>query len=231
MIFSTPNEAARWRVKTFFDKEPETLAWIASIPKGDILVDIGANVGMYSIYAAVEHALSVVSVEPESQNYALLNENIYRNKVSNLVIAYPYAMGSERGHDLLHLSQWGAAGSCHAAGEKIAFNGEGFEPRFSQGVIKTTLDDLFSPNADSRLHIKIDVDGFEPKVVQGAQQLISLGCIKSMLIEINENLVSHRELVDLLCGEGFIYSPEQVALSLRKEGPFEGCANYIFVRG
>jgi hypothetical protein len=68
-------------------------------------------------------------------------------------------------------------------------------------------------------------------VVQGAQQLISLGCIKSMLIEINENLVSHRELVDLLCGEGFIYSPEQVALSLRKEGPFEGCANYIFVRG
>jgi len=231
MIYSTPNEASRWRVKTFFDKEPETLAWISSIPKNHILVDVGANVGMYSIYAAVEHGLSVISLEPESQNYALLNENIYRNKVSSRVVAYPYALGCERGHDLLYLSQWGAAGSCHAAGEKIGFNGESFEPRFSQGIIKTTLDDLFSPQVDARLHIKIDVDGFEPKVIKGASRLISSGSIKSMLIEINENLREHRDLVSALCGEGFIFSAEQVGLSLRRNGPFAGCANYIFARG
>ena len=50
--FFIPNEITNWRVHTFFTKEPETLNWIDSF-SGDKIVfwDIGANIGLYSIYA------------------------------------------------------------------------------------------------------------------------------------------------------------------------------------
>lgn len=230
MRFRTPNQSSRWRVKSFFDKEPETLVWLNSIPRGDLLIDVGANVGMYSIYAAIECGLKVIALEPESQNYALLNENIFYNGVSERVLAYPYAVGDKNGHDLLHLSKWGAAGSCHAAGEMVAFNGTSFSPVFSQGAIVARLDDIVNADLVDRAHLKIDVDGFEPKVVSGACELIESGVIKSLLVEINRNLDSHRALVSDLCNLGFAFSDEQVELSIRRSGPFEGCANYIFAR-
>ena len=42
----------RYRASTFESKEPETLAWIDGFKKNDSLLDIGANIGMYSLYAA-----------------------------------------------------------------------------------------------------------------------------------------------------------------------------------
>ena len=50
--FSAPNSLCTWRYDTFNSKEPETLEWIDSIPGGSILWDVGANIGLYSIYAA-----------------------------------------------------------------------------------------------------------------------------------------------------------------------------------
>lgn len=52
MIFATPNSMSRYRAESFAAKEPETLEWIEGLPEGAILWDVGANVGLYSIYAA-----------------------------------------------------------------------------------------------------------------------------------------------------------------------------------
>ncbi|SRR6266545_446030 len=59
MIFSTPNTGTRWRVETISTKEPWTLDWIAEFKPNDILVDVGANVGMYTIWAAATRGARV----------------------------------------------------------------------------------------------------------------------------------------------------------------------------
>ena len=56
-------------------KEPETLNWISSFDPGDNLLDIGANIGIYSPFAAARNH-KVISLEPDALNYALLNLNI-----------------------------------------------------------------------------------------------------------------------------------------------------------
>src|SRR5437870_3796564 len=75
MIFSTPSTFTLWRVQSIYEKEPWTLEWIAGFGEGDILLDCGANVGMYTIWAAATRRARVYAFEPEAQNYALLNRN------------------------------------------------------------------------------------------------------------------------------------------------------------
>jgi hypothetical protein len=77
MTFFTPNGATLWRVESLFSKEPDTIEWIGGFAEGDTLLDIGANVGMYSIFAARTRGARVFAFEPESQNYAILNRNIH----------------------------------------------------------------------------------------------------------------------------------------------------------
>ena len=81
MVFETPNDMTAWRVRSMYEKEPDTIRWLESIPEGAVLVDVGANVGMYSVFAAVVRKAKVYAFEPESQNYALLNANIAANSL------------------------------------------------------------------------------------------------------------------------------------------------------
>ena len=57
MIFFTPNSIIKWRVDTILSKEPETIEWIDSFKSDSkekiIFWDIGANIGLYSLYAAM----------------------------------------------------------------------------------------------------------------------------------------------------------------------------------
>src|SRR5689334_12310835 len=81
MVFVTPTVFTRWRVDSIYSKEPCTLDWIAGFGADEILVDVGANVGMYSIWAAATKGTRVFAFEPEAQNYALLNRNIFVNRL------------------------------------------------------------------------------------------------------------------------------------------------------
>src|SRR5262245_6260043 len=88
LVYATPNSNTGWRVDSIYEKEPITLQWIAGFNGTDVLVDIGANVGMYTIWSAKTRGVRVFAFEPEAQNYALLNRNIAMNQVGNLVKAY-----------------------------------------------------------------------------------------------------------------------------------------------
>ena len=231
MVFATPSVMTRWRVESIYEKEPWTLEWIATFDRGEIFLDCGANVGMYSIWAAVTRGVRVYAFEPESQNYALLNRNIMLNGVSGAVDAFCLGLSDTAGLSKLHMMDLRAGGSCHALGDALDYKHEPMKTVFSQGCVADTIDGLVArgqipaPN-----HIKVDVDGFEPKVINGALSTLSAKAVRSLLIETNQNLADHRDMVKQLNRMGFKHDSAQVTRAERKEGSFKGVAEYVFRR-
>jgi FkbM family methyltransferase len=231
VVYATPSTATKWRVDTLFEKEPITIQWIAGFAANEVLVDIGANVGMYTIWAAKTRGVRVFAFEPEAQNYALLNRNIVLNGLGEQVKAYCLGLSDQAGYSELHLSDLSVGGSCHSLGERVDFKHEPMQPLFSQGCISARLDDLVTagvvPVPD---HIKIDVDGIEHKIIAGARGVLADRKVRSLLIETNQNLADHRQMVKEVESLGYRYDPAQVAAAERKSGSFKGVAEYVFKR-
>lgn len=231
VVYVTPTMHTKWRVDSLFEKEPITIEWIGELAAGEVLVDVGANVGMYTIWAAKTRGARVFAFEPEAQNYALLNRNIAMNGLDGQVKAYCVALSDAGGYSELHLSDLQPGGSCHSLGERVDFKHEPMNPEYSQGCIAARLDDLVAAGVVPTPHyIKIDVDGFEPKVIAGSRKVLADRTLRSLLIETNQNLEDHRQMVGELQSLGFRYDPAQVAAAERKSGAFKGVAEYVFRR-
>ena len=54
LAFYSPNRLNKFRIDTFSSKEPETLSWIEKFNQSSIFWDIGANIGLYSIYSSIK---------------------------------------------------------------------------------------------------------------------------------------------------------------------------------
>jgi FkbM family methyltransferase len=231
VIYTTPSLGTKWRVDTMFEKEPVTLEWIAQFQPGEVLVDVGANVGMYTIWAARTRGARVVAFEPESLNFALLNRNIVANNLQAQVVAYCAALSDRSGFGELQLSRFMAGGSCHSLDEKLDAYHRPFRPVYTQGCVSATLDELVAAGkVPQPRYIKIDVDGFEPKVMHGALRTIRSDAVRSLLIEVNQSLPDHLEMVRELVALGFRFEADQVRRAERTSGNFKGCAEYLFSR-
>jgi FkbM family methyltransferase len=229
--FVVVNPTTQWRVQTIMTKEPGTIAWIEEFAPDDVLVDIGANVGMYALCAAAFRGTRVYAFEPESQNFAILNRNIYLNRLDERVTAYCAALSDRTGFDLLYLSKLGAGSSQHTFGESVNHELQPMDAAFRQGSYATTLDALVEAAViPVPSHIKIDVDGIEHKVISGAARTLANPGLRSVLVELNTNLDEHWSIVDLMLGHGFSYSEEEAARARREDGPFKGTGNYVFRR-
>lgn len=232
LLFATPNRMTAWRVQSLFDKEPDTIRWIEGMAPGSVLVDVGANVGMYTVLAAVTRQIKVHAFEPESQNYALLNQNIAANQLSEQVAAYPLALSDTMAASRLYLSDFSAGGSCHSFGEDVGFD---LQPRghaFAQGSFSVTLDQLVKSGAvPVPDYIKLDVDGFEHKVIEGARETLANPKVKEILVELNTHLPEHNAVIERLHALGFGHDAQQAQGALRKSGAFEGVGEFIFRRG
>jgi FkbM family methyltransferase len=228
LVYSTPNDTTRWRANTLLTKEPGTIEWLNEIQEGEVLVDIGANVGMYTVFAAKVRGANVLAFEPESQNYAVLNKNISLNNLGDQVKAYCVGLSDSYKFTDLHLSELVAGGSCHSADKAVDFKLQPTTPQFSQGCVLQSLDNLVAAGMPQPDHIKIDVDGFEHLAVEGAKNTIKN--VKSLIIETNPNLNEHMMMIKTLADLGFSFESEQVSKAARKDGAFKGVAEYVFRR-
>lgn len=226
LTFFLPNQQCAWRVQTLLTKEPDTIAWIRSMPEGNRLYDVGANMGQYAMLAA-KQGVEVHAFEPEAQNFALLVKNIALNKLENCT-AWPMALSDHNSMEVLHLSGMAPGGSCHSYGASTDYHGNEKTFPFKQGSISTTMD-AFADRYFRPDYIKIDVDGFEHLVVKGANRCLQHA--KSVLIEINTAYPDHMALVEHMVNDlAFEYDAAQAEESRRKEGPFKGIGNIIFYR-
>ena len=229
--FYTPNEMTRWRARTLYAKEPVTIEWLRAMPQGAVFVDVGANVGMYTVFAALARSARVVAFEPESRNYAVLNENLRLNQLGAQVLALCAGLSDRHGIERLYLSEAKAGGSCHSLGEAVGFDLKPRAAAFVQGVLALRFDDLVAAGqVPVPEYVKIDVDGFEHKVIRGMETTLRQAGVRSLIVELNPDLAEHREIRGFLERLGFGWEPAQVAASARTEGPFRGVAEHVFKR-
>ncbi len=228
--FFCPTNLTLFRAKTLFSKEPDTISWIDSFSRQDVLYDIGANVGTYSIYAGLK-GIKVLAFEPESQNYAVLNRNIYLNNVQDKVDAFNLAISNVHAFDYLYISEFTIGGALNNFGEGIDYNKQAFKPAYKQAILSFTLDEVVERyNLPIPTHIKIDVDGLERLIIDGASQVLASPKVKSVLIELNEKLKEDMEILELLTQHGFELTSRYHAPYI-DGSPFKDVYNYIFTRG
>mgnify|MGYP001222203974 CR=1 FL=1 len=113
LTFTVPNQLNRFRIDTFSIKEPETLEWIDKLPHNSTLWDIGANVGLYTCYAAKARGCQVFAFEPSVFNLELLARNISLNNVTSQVVIVPLPLSDNLAFNTLNMqsTEWGAAKS------------------------------------------------------------------------------------------------------------------------
>lgn len=191
----------RWRARTFHREEPETVRWLDTIGPDDVFWDVGANVGLYAVYAAVRCGCRVVAFEPEAANHALLIENVHMNRVGHLVDVSSVALGDRSGFGVLDvhdLTRGGAYNRFREPGASIA-------GALRQVVYGARADDLVGLHGFPRpTHLKIDVDGNEPEIVSGARQLLADGRLRSLLVEVDRGDPRHSGMTHALLAAGFV---------------------------
>ena len=190
--FFVPNQITNWRVDTFFSKEPETLEWINSFEKKDNLIfwDIGANVGLYSIYNSLKNPNSLtVAFEPSSSNLRVLTRNISINNLEKRIKLVPIPLtNKENIFQEMREGNFVEGGALNSFGEKFNFEGKVFKPSMKYNLLGTTMN-YFIENSilDIPDYIKIDVDGIEHLILEGGDKFLNNEKVKSLSIEINED--------------------------------------------
>lgn len=189
LIFSIPNALNKYRVDTFSSKEPETLEWIDGITQGSVVWDIGANVGLYTCYAAKARGCRVFAFEPSVFNLELLARNIFLNGLTNQATIVPLPLSGELAINKLNMTttEWG--GALSAFGQAYGHDGQPMRKVFEFPTIGLSMVDAVNllkiPQPD---YVKMDVDGIEHLVLKGGMPI--LRGIKSILIEINDTFTT-----------------------------------------
>lgn len=185
--FWTPSALLRYRAKSVLSKEPDMIPWLDSMGKDSVLWDIGANVGVYSLYAAWCRGARVIAFEPSAANFHALTRNIELNPTQDRITAYCVALSGETGLGVLNmassamgtaLSQFGVAGE-----RSRYWNDQA--PTASHGMVGFTVDDFIAQfPVPFPTHVKLDVDGLEWPILQGATRLLRDKRLRSVIVEL-----------------------------------------------
>lgn len=219
--FSDTHRLLKKRVDSLFTKEPTTILWMDQFKPDEVMFDIGANVGMYSVYAAKIAGARVFAFEPESQNYGELNRNIFLNELNGRVTAYNLAVSDKFEISRLFLSHFCPGFAHHDFGENrwsedmlVGDHVLRREDRLEQGSTSIALDDLVALNGfPAPRHIKVDVDGFEWKVVKGARRTLQSPELRTVLIETDNKIPESVEIMEIMTSLGWKFSFDQMRLN------------------
>jgi FkbM family methyltransferase len=150
------------------------------LPEGGVFVDVGANIGVFTVAAAkrVGERGRVVAFEPSQQSRALLTVNLERHRVSQRVEVRTEAVGAARttrtfrNYDNSLVSGFGVAPPQFWPGQLVE----------ESAVEVTTLHEAIDDRVDM---IKVDVEGFDVEVLTGAVELIERSPNAVLLLELN----------------------------------------------
>jgi FkbM family methyltransferase len=186
------DELSAWRSKTFYSKEPETLKWLEYFAvtnhNNETFIDVGANIGIYTLYWLHFPNTRAIAIEPFDQNFRLLYKNIHINNYMRRVdlINKPLSSHNTLGWAIINDIRPGASDYKISFDKKVNQNN-------SVKVESLTLDSILSGKKE-KFVLKIDTDGTDFDILKGAESALKDGKIVSILIESSEE------------GQGFIES-------------------------
>lgn len=194
------NSWQRMRLRSC-SKEPETVRWLESqLKPGDVLYDVGANVGAYSLLAAtIQKECKVFAFEPSATTFGVLAQNVALNGLGDRLNAYCVALSSENGLATFRHSDISAGAALHELEAHLPTG-----DKLQQAALMLSLDNFIATfKAPAPTLIKIDIDGAEMAFLQGAKKTLANPSLRSVLLEITLGDVSEEQVVQTVHGLGF----------------------------
>jgi FkbM family methyltransferase len=199
--FYTPNKLSSYRASTYLSKEKDTILWIDKFgSRKNVFFDVGANVGVYSIYYASLYKAKVFAFEPQYNNVTLFSRNVKLNNLHNYVTIIPNPLYKNNKIDFLISSSDNEAASASTTFiKKNNYISKNFGKKL---MLSYSIDFLVKNNLIPMPNIiKIDVDGNELDVIKGARKTINEKKCKSILIEKTNKISDH--LIDRILSKSF----------------------------
>jgi FkbM family methyltransferase len=230
LSFMTPTPLLQARANSALSKEPDTIAWIDGFESGDIFWDVGANVGVFSLYAARRRAAHVLAFEPSADNYMILCRNVEINALGERISPYCIALAGHTELGVLNLTSrdMGAALNQFGRRGEISRYSPGSNGLYVQGMIGYTIDDFLRHfEAPFPTHLKLDVDGLEWQILQGASETLGDPRLQSIMVELSiSDQVERERAITCLSDMGF----KLVRQGEIQESGSESAANHFFAR-
>lgn len=198
LSFVLLGKTAGGRATSLLRKQPATIEWIDSFRPSSVFWDVGANIGVYTLYAALRGA-RVVAFEPAAVNYFLLAANCEANGMSGHVDCLPLGLGGTKAITRFEVSQFESAKSFSSSGTDT---GQG---RGRQAALILSIDQLIEeyelvcPN-----YIKIDAPGMTEAIVSGGARTLQRPDVRELHIEIREHSKAGQRIVEGLARSGLV---------------------------
>ncbi|CAN2040223.1 FkbM family methyltransferase [Candidatus Magnetomoraceae bacterium gMMP-15] len=213
-------------------KEPDTVKWIESnFKKGDIVFDIGANVGAYSlIMSRVMGGIGIIyAFEPNFLNFYHLNKNIILNNCVDSIIPLNIALSDSKMIERFNYRDLTFGSSLHTFNQPIDFVGNNFTPKISLKILSYNVDQFIKEyKIETVNHIKIDVDGIEAQIINGAVETLKNPECRSLMVEFNDAFSSDLDCIKKLKNWGFKISSKRPNPSAFYES--DTIYNYVFIK-
>lgn len=185
------------------------LTWICSqiIRPGDTVLDIGANIGIVTLWLSklVGQTGQVHAFEPNPELQRILKSTFDHNQVSNVCL-HPIALGAEQGHLELRVPR------VNAGNASLIYHRNLSDCDVFKVPVRPLSQIIEEEGLTSIRLIKIDVEGFEANVLQGAQEIFESVRPEAILFELNERwegLIPDQPVIKILrdLGYGFFSIP------------------------
>jgi FkbM family methyltransferase len=205
LAFVVLGETAAVRARGLLTKQPATIDWIDRFDRDSVFWDVGANVGVYTLYAALRDDLRIVAFEPAAVNYFLLAANCELNSVDRRVNCLQVGLGRDKSIGRMALSQF-------EPGLSFSFRDKRRRPlNGQQAALILSIDQLIDEyDVPCPNYIKIDVPAMTGAIIDGATRTLQRSELRELHIEASEQSTGGRRLVERLTEAGFTIAARHV---------------------
>ena len=227
--YYSPNRINKFRIETFSSKEPETLKWIENFEENGVLWDIGANIGLYTCYAAKLKNTSVYAFEPSVFNIELLTKNVFINKLSKKVTIVPLPLVDKIKESEFNMTSKDIGGSSSTFDKDYTYDGSKLKREFHYKMLGVTMNDCVNVlKIKQPDYIKIDVDGIEHLILEGGNQILKK--IKGIIVEVDEKFLIQSEKTKKYLSEAGLVQKEKKHSDIIEKSKFKNVYNQIWER-